>query len=97
MNRMKSNAYLINTGRGGLVHEKDLANCLKKGRIAGAGLDVLQQEPPAADNPLIGLENCVITPHQAWASQEARQRLMQITVENIQAFISGNPQNVVNA
>jgi glycerate dehydrogenase len=94
---MKPNALLINTARGGLVDEPDLAKALNDGRIAGAGLDVLTSEPPVADNPLIAARNCVITPHIAWASRPARQRLLDITAENIRAFAGGRPRNVVNS
>ncbi len=92
---MKSTAVLINTGRGGLIHEDDLANALNSGVIAAACLDVLSTEPPSSDNPLISARNCFITPHIAWATFEARQRLMNITVENLKLFLSGNQQNVV--
>jgi glycerate dehydrogenase len=94
---MKPTALLINTARGGLIDEPDLAKALNDGRIAGAGLDVLTSEPPAADNPLIAARNCVITPHIAWASRPARQRLLDITAENIRAFAGGRPRNVVNS
>ncbi|WP_234736023.1 D-2-hydroxyacid dehydrogenase [Tellurirhabdus bombi] len=94
--KMKKTAYFLNTSRGGLVTENDLAEALNKGTIAGAGLDVLTQEPPSSGNPLIGAKNCVLTPHIAWASFEARQRLLAITVENIKAFLAEKPQNVVN-
>ncbi|WP_439555794.1 D-2-hydroxyacid dehydrogenase [Dyadobacter sp.] len=93
---MKPNAIIINTGRGPLINESDLAAALTNGTIAGAGLDVLSVEPPKADNPLLSAPNCVITPHVAWATFEARQRLMQLTAENLQAFQSGSPINVVN-
>ncbi len=93
---MKPSALLINTARGGLVHERDLADALNAGRIAGAALDVLSQEPPAEDNPLVGAQNCLITPHLAWATQEARRRLMAITAANVAAFLRGEPMNVVN-
>lgn len=93
--QMKKSAYLINTGRGGLVNEKDLKAALENGEIAGAGLDVLSQEPPPADHLLFGVKNCVITPHNAWASREARQRLMDQTAKNIRAFLDGQPVNVV--
>jgi len=92
---MKSTAVLINTGRGGLINEADLADALNSGRIAAACLDVLSTEPPLATNPLISAENCFITPHVAWATLEARQRLMNITVDNLKCFLSGNPQNVI--
>ncbi len=93
---MKKTAILINTARGGLVNEKDLADALNTERIAGAGLDVVTVEPMAADNPLRTAKNCIITPHIAWASREARQRCMAITAANIAAFIQGRPINVVN-
>jgi len=93
---MKPSAFLLNTSRGPLVVDQDLADALNEGRIAGAGIDVLSVEPPAADNPLIKAKNCVVTPHIAWASSAARQRLMDIAVANVGAFISGNPQNVVS-
>ena len=96
LSRMKPTAYLINTGRGGLIHEADLRQALQEGRLAGAALDVLSQEPPPAGHPLIGLPNCLITPHLAWASQEARARLLAETAANIEAFLAGNPRNVVN-
>lgn len=96
LNRMKPTTYLINTGRGGLINEADLKTALTEGTIAGAGLDVLSVEPPPEDHMLFGLKNCLITPHQAWASQDARSRLMEIVVENVKAFIRGEPRNVVN-
>ena len=93
---MKPTAVLINTGRGGLINEADLAEALNTGKIAGACLDVLSTEPPSAQNPLITAKNCFITPHIAWATFEARQRLMNITVDNIRNYLTGNPLNVVN-
>src|SRR5437870_4679069 len=92
---MKSSAFLLNTSRGQLIDEPALAEALNNGKIAGAGLDVLSAEPPAADNPLLTAKNCLITPHLAWATRAARARLMQIAVANLRAFLSGNPQNVV--
>jgi glycerate dehydrogenase len=91
---MKRTAYLINTSRGQLIDEHALANTLKKGRIGGAALDVLSVEPPA-ENPLIGLPNCIITPHTAWLSREARSRILQTSFENIRLAFAGTPQNVV--
>lgn len=93
---MKKGAFLINTSRGPVVNEKDLAEALNSGLIAGAGLDVLSNEPPSESNPLLKARNCIITPHIAWATFEARTRLMNIAVENIRAFISGSPVNVVS-
>jgi glycerate dehydrogenase len=93
--RMKPTAYLINTARGGLVNEADLAAALNAGHIAGAGLDVLSVEPPPAANPLLTARNCVITPHIAWATRAARRRLLAITAGNIAAFLAGTPRNVV--
>lgn len=93
--KMKKSAMLINTSRGQVVNEADLADALKNGVIAAAGLDVLSAEPPKADNPLIGLKNCHITPHIAWAGYETRLRLMEICKENLRAFSLGKPQNVV--
>ena len=93
---MKPTAYLINTGRGPLVDEAALANALNSDRLAGAGLDVLSVEPPPADNPLLRAKNCCITPHVAWATTAARRRLLDTVVANIQAFLDGKPQNVVN-
>ena len=93
---MKPSAYLINTSRGPLVDEPALAEALNAGRIAGAGLDVLSTEPPPADNPLLTAKNCCITPHIAWATRAARQRLLDTAVANVRAFLAGKPQNVVN-
>lgn len=93
---MKSTAFLINTARGPLVNEADLAAALDGGRLAGAGLDVLSVEPPPASNPLLTARNCVITPHVAWATQNARRRLIAATAANVRAFAAGLPQNVVN-
>lgn len=92
---MKPNAILINTGRGPLINEQDLADALNNGTIFAAGLDVLTQEPPRADNPLLTAKNCYITPHIAWASIAARERLMQIMLENVKAYLSGKPVNNV--
>jgi glycerate dehydrogenase len=93
---MKRSAFLLNTSRGPIIVDEDLADALNSGVIAGAGIDVLSVEPPSKDNPLFGAKNCIITPHIAWATKEARARLMDITVSNLSAFLSGNPVNVVN-
>lgn len=93
---MKANAFLINTGRGGLVDEQALADALNTGKIAGSAVDVLSTEPPSPDNPLLKAKNIFITPHIGWATKSARIRLMKIVVENIRSFLSGKPQNVVN-
>ncbi|MCK4535562.1 MAG: D-2-hydroxyacid dehydrogenase [Desulfuromonadales bacterium] len=93
---MKPSAFLINTGRGPLIDEIALAKALDAEALAGAGLDVLSKEPPAADNPLLAAKNCLITPHLAWATRAARQRLMDTVVANVQAFLSGSPQNLVS-
>ena len=94
--RMKPTAIVINTGRGPLVNEHDLAEALNSGRIKAAGVDVLSQEPPRPDNPLVAARNCYITPHIAWATLEARERLMQIAADNIRQYIAGNIVNQVN-
>jgi len=94
--RMKPTAFLLNTSRGPLVDEAALAAALNAGQIAGAGLDVLSTEPPRADNPLLAARNCIITPHQAWATRAARARLMSIAVSNVKTFLEGKPQNVVS-
>lgn len=96
LSKMKTNAILINTARGGLVDETDLAEALNLGQIAGALLDVVSEEPISEDNPLLTARNCLLTPHLAWTTIEARQRLMQTTADNIQAFLNGEPINVVN-
>lgn len=89
-------AFLINTSRGPLVVEQDLAVALNTGAIAGAGLDVLSTEPPSANCPLLTARNCTITPHIAWATHDARRRLMQTAYENVRAFVNGGRANVVN-
>ena len=93
---MKESAIVINTSRGPVVNDEDLANALNNGDIQGAGLDVLSIEPPKSSNPLLTAKNCIITPHIAWAAYETRKRLLTILEENLKAFIDGNPQNVVN-
>jgi len=93
---MKPTAFLVNTGRGPLVDEAALAHALNTGVIAGAGLDVLSSEPPSADNPLLSAKNCSITPHNAWATFSARERLVTTSIDNVRAFLAGSPVNVVN-
>ena len=93
---MKPGAYVLNTSRGPVVNEADLADALNTGKIAGAGLDVLSTEPPAADNPLLNAKNCIITPHIAWATKAARGRLLATVVANVRAFLDSHPQNVVS-
>jgi glycerate dehydrogenase len=95
LSKMKRTAFLINTARGCLVDEVALADALNNGRIAGAGLDVLSAEPPSPDNPLLDAKNCIITPHHAWATKAARVRLLQVSAENIRAWLDRKPQNVV--
>ena len=94
--RMKDGVLLINTSRGPLIDEAALAQALHTGKVAGAGLDVLETEPARPDNPLLAEPNCLITPHIAWAPKESRQRLMDIAVANLAAWLDGKPQNVVN-
>lgn len=95
LSMMKPTAILVNTARGGLVNELDLASALNSGGIAGAFLDVVSVEPIARDNPLLGARNCLITPHLGWATIEARRRLLQVTYQNVAAFINGTPINLV--
>ncbi|HEY5390821.1 MAG TPA: NAD(P)-dependent oxidoreductase, partial [Hanamia sp.] len=92
---MKPTSFLINTSRGGLINEQDLSEALNKGIIAAAALDVLSTEPPSPNNPLLHAKNCLINPHVAWATFESRSRLMDILVNNVKAFLKGNPENVM--
>ncbi len=94
--KMKDGVKIINTARGALIVEEDLAKALNAGKVSGAALDVLSTEPPEPTNPLLQAKNCIITPHIAWAPEESRRRLMDTAVHNVQAFIQGSPENVVN-
>ena len=96
LRKMKKTSYLINTSRGPLVVDQDLADAFHNDIIAGAGIDVLSVEPPSKDNPLLSAKNCIITPHISWATKEARARLMDIAVENLIQFLKGSPINTVN-
>jgi len=96
LHSMKPDAFLINTSRGPLIHEQDLADALNNERIAGAALDVLSVEPPAADHPLVRAKNSLVTPHIAWAAREARTRLLHTAIENVRAFLSGQARNLLN-
>lgn len=95
--KMKDGVMIINTSRGSLIVAEDLAAALNSGKVAGAAMDVLEVEPPKTDNPLITAKNCIITPHIAWAPKESRQRLMDIAVANLEAFLANTPINLVNA
>ena len=94
--KMKKSVYLVNTSRGGVINERDLADALNSGRIAGAGIDVLTNEPMQENCALRSCKNCTITPHIAWAPKQTRERLLKIVAENIKCYIDGKPQNVVN-
>jgi len=96
LGKMKDGVIIINTSRGSLIVEEDLAKALDEGKVRGAAVDVVSVEPIKADNPLLKAKNCIITPHIAWASKESRQRLMDIAVSNLKSFKEGNPVNVVN-
>lgn len=96
ISKMKDGAVLINTSRGGLLDEQAVANALRGGKLSGAAVDVVSEEPMRKDNPLLTAPNCIITPHIAWAPTESRQRLLDCVVENIRCFLNGTPQNVVN-
>jgi glycerate dehydrogenase len=93
---MKKSAFLLNTARGGLIVEEDLANALNSGDIAGAALDVLSTEPPNEMNPLLSARNCIITPHHCWASKVTREKLLAQAAANLRAYLAGEPINVVN-
>lgn len=93
---MKKSAFLINTGRGGLIEEPALTEALQSDRIAGAGLDVLSEEPPRKDHPLLKAPRCIITPHTAWTTREARQRMIEIAAHNLRQYLRGDPVNVVS-
>jgi glycerate dehydrogenase len=93
---MRSDALLLNTARGALIDEVALAEALEAGVIAGAGLDVLDAEPPPSDHPLLRAPRCIITPHHAWTSRAARERLLAVTAANVAGLLAGRPQNVVN-
>lgn len=95
LRHMKHSAFLINSSRGSIINEKDLAYALKEKWIAGAGVDVIEQEPMQADCPLLGVENCIITPHMAWGAKETRQKLLDTAFINAQSYLEGNPINVV--
>lgn len=92
---VKPSAFLINTSRGPLINELDLAEALNEGRLAGAAVDVLSTEPPKEHNPLLSAKNCIITPHNAWMSREARHRILDVTIKNVEAFLDGEPVNVI--
>ena len=94
--KMKDGVMVINNSRGPLIVEEDLAEALNSGKVAGAALDVVSTEPIKMDNPLLKAKNCIITPHISWAPKESRQRLMDITVDNLEKYLAGNPVNVVN-
>jgi glycerate dehydrogenase len=96
LKKMKTGVMIINTARGPLIREEDLCQALNSGKVSGAALDVISVEPINENNPLLKAKNCLITPHIAWAPKEARERLMQIAVENVSWFLSGSPRNVVN-
>lgn len=94
--KMKDGVILLNNSRGPLINESDLADALNSGKVYAAGLDVVSEEPIREDNPLLSAKNCLITPHISWAPKESRQRLMDIAVDNLEKYIQGEPQNVVN-
>lgn len=95
--KMKDGVIILNNSRGPLIVEEDLKEALESGEVAAAGLDVVSSEPIRADNPLVAVKNCIITPHIFWTPRESRQRLMDMSVSNLAAFLNGEPDNVVNA
>ena len=96
IHKMKDGAILLNTARGPLIDEYAVSNALRSGKLRGAAMDVASQEPISESNPLLRAPNCIITPHMAWAPVEARQRILNVTVESIRAFLDGHPKNAVN-
>ncbi len=96
LKKMKPSAFILNTARGPIIVDEDLAEALNNNVIAGAGIDVLSAEPPSENNPLFKAKNCIITPHIAWATKEARERLLNMAVNNLAAFIEGKAVNVIN-
>ena len=96
LHKMKPTAYLINTSRGQVIREQDLAEALNGGKLSGAAMDVLCEEPPKKGNPLTHCEKCLITPHISWAAKESRDRLLHTVCDNVEAFLKGTPQNQVN-
>ncbi len=93
ISKMKDGAIIINTARGGLINSQDLADAIKSGKLGGAGIDVLEEEPPVGSNPLIGIKNCIVTPHISWMPIEARAKVIKICTDNLESFINGNTKN----
>ena len=94
--KMKDGVIIINNSRGQLINEQDLADALNSGKVAAAGLDVVSTESIKGDNPLLGAKNCLITPHISWAPKEARERIMDVSVNNLKSYLDGAPINLVN-